>query len=221
MSSDTFVIDPSARMPGADIWFALPAGFMPVPLPGFAAVEEGPAGTERQERSLEALATMLTGPENTQRFLELLAPVRRLTQMLAYSGVIHCAVGAHRDDEGDGGLLLSLFTIGWQEASWAPRGVMAARAAAAMADASHVETLELPCGPASLVETCSSPQVGRTRQELLQVVAYVPFPDARKLAILTLSTTAVHRSDHYRNLLRETARMVTFENPLPMDHGEA
>ncbi|MEU3887435.1 hypothetical protein [Streptomyces sp. NPDC029041] len=221
MSSDTFVIDPSARMPDADIWFALPAGFIPVPLADFAAAEEVPAGAEDQEHSLGALATMLAGPENTPQFLELLAPVRRLGRVLAYSGVIHCSVGTHRDDEGDGSLLSSLFTLGCQETSWAPRGVMAARAAAAMADASHVETLELPCGPASLVEIRSSPQVGEMRHELLQIVTYVPFPDARKLAILTLSTTAVHRSDHYRNLLRESARMVTFENPLPMDHGEA
>ncbi|MFF0005936.1 hypothetical protein ACFYQT_21175 [Streptomyces tibetensis] len=221
MSSDTFVIDPSARMPDADIWFALPAGFMPVPLSDFAEVEEVPAGAAHQEHSLEALATTLTDSGNTQQISELLAPVRRLAHVLAYSCVIHCSVGTHRDDEGDGSLLLSLFTIGWQETSWAPRGVMAARAAAAMTDASHVETLELPCGPASLVEIRTSPHVGDARQELLQVVAYVPFPDARKLAILTLSTTAVHRADHYRNLLRESARLVTFENPLPMDHGEA
>ncbi|MEU7717842.1 hypothetical protein [Streptomyces tibetensis] len=221
MSSDTFVIDPSARMPGADIWFALPAGFVPVPSADVAGMEEVPAVAERQQHSLEALATMLTGPAGTQQCVELLAPVRRLAQVLAYSGVIHCSVGAHRDDEGDGSLLLSLFTVGWQETSWAPRGVTAARAAAAMPGAGHVETLELPCGPASLVEVRTSPQLGDTRQDLLQVVAYVPFPDARKLAILTLSTTAVHRSDQYRNLLRESARMVTFENPLPKDHGEA
>jgi hypothetical protein len=221
MSSDTFVIDPSAGMPDADIWFALPAGFVPVPLTELIGAEEVPSSAEGQRHSPEALAAMLTGPENSRQLLELLAPVRRLAHVLAYSGVIHCSVGLHRDDEGDGSLLLSLFTLGWRETSWAPRGVMAARAAAGMADASHVEALDLPCGPATLVEIRTSPQAADVSQELLQDVVYVPFPDARKLAILTLSTIAVHRSGHYRDLLRETARMVTFDNPLPMEHGEA
>ncbi|MDQ1016583.1 hypothetical protein [Streptomyces afghaniensis] len=221
MSSDTFVIDPSARMPDADIWFALPAGFVPVPLTDLVAAEEAPTSAEGQRYSLEALAAMWTGPEHSRQLPELLAPVRRLAHVLAYSGVIHCSVGMHRDDEGDGSLLLSLFTLGWRETSWAPRGVMAGRAAAGMADASHVEALDLPCGPATLVESRTSPQVADETQELLQVIVYVPFPDARKLAILTLSTVAVHRSGHYRDLLRETARMVTFDNPFPMDHGEA
>ncbi|MEU0191614.1 hypothetical protein ABZ250_17360 [Streptomyces afghaniensis] len=221
MSSDTFVIDPSATMPDADIWFALPAGFVPVPLTELAAAEEAPSSAEGQRHSPEALASMLTGSESSRQLQELLAPVRRLAHVLAYSGVIHCSVGLHRDDEGDGSLLPSLFTLGWRETSWAPRGVMAARAAAGMADASHVEALDLPCGPATLVEIRTSPQVADAPQALLQVVVYVPFPDARKLAILTLSTIAVHRSGLYRDLLRETARMVTFDNPLPMEHGEA
>lgn len=221
MTSDTFVIDPSARMPDADIWFALPVGFVPVPLTELVVADEVLTSPEGQRHRLEALATMLTGPESSGQLLDLLAPVQRLAHVLAYSGVIHCSMGMHRDDAGDGSLLLSMFTLGWRETAWAPRGVMAARAAAGTADASHVEALDLPCGPATLVEIRANPQVAGTPQELLQVVAYVPFPDAHKLAILTLSTTAVHCSDHYRDLLRETARLVTFENPLSMDHGEA
>jgi hypothetical protein len=221
MSSGKFVIDPSARMPDADIWFALPAGFVPVPLTELVAAGEVPTNAEGRRHSLEALATMLTGADSSRQLLELLTPVRRLAHVLAYSSVIHCSVGMHRDDEGDGRLLLSLFTLGWRETSWAPRGVMAGRAAAGTTGASHVEALGLPCGPATLVEIHTSPQIASAPQELLQVVVYVPFPDARKMAILTLATRAVRRSGHYRDLLRETARMVTFENPLPMDHGEA
>lgn len=221
MTSDTFVFDPSARMPDADIWFALPAGFVPVPLTELVVADEKPTRPEGQRHRLEVLATMLTGPESSLQILELLAPVRRLAHVLAYSGVIHCSVGMHRDDAGDGRLLLSMLTVGWRETSWAPRGVMAARAAAGAADASYVEALDLPCGPATLVEIRASPQVAGAPQELLQVVTYVPFPDSHKLVILTLSTTAVHCSDRYRDLLRETSRMVTFENPLSMDHGEA
>ncbi|MFD8223731.1 hypothetical protein ACFV16_06100 [Streptomyces massasporeus] len=220
MSSDSFVIDPSARILDADIWFALPAGFVPVPLTELVAAEEVRAGAEGRGHSHEALATMLNRPGNSEQLLGLLAPVRRLAQVLAYSGVIHCSVGMHRDDEGDGSLLLSLFTVGWRETVWAPRGVTAARAASATQDTSHMEALELPCGPASLVAIRTNPLGVDPAQELLQAVVYVPFPDARKLAILTLSTTAVHRSVHYRDLLRELARMVTFENPLLMDHGE-
>lgn len=46
------------------------------------------------------------------------------------------------------------------------------------------------------------------------MTVHIPYPEATKLAILSLSATATHRADHYRNLLREVARMVTFEDPL-------
>lgn len=194
MRSSVIVVDPSADRPDADIWFALPAGFVQVPL-----VELAEAGTEPGS--------------DRQQLMSWLTPIRRWIEVLAQSGVIHCSMGLHRDDQGKGVLLPSLFTLSWREIAWAPRHVTAARIALGMQDAAdHVETLDLPCGPAVLVETRTQ-VAADVPQELLQLTAHVPYPDATKLAVLTLATTAVHRADDYRNLLRETAGMVTFENP--------
>ncbi|MFE9613688.1 hypothetical protein [Streptomyces sp. NPDC006012] len=220
MSSDAFAIDPSAQMPDADIWFALPPGFMPFPVERILAGEGTSGGEEHVGGPSAERLAVPDGSPGREHLVPPLAPVRRLTYMLAWTRVIHCSVGMHRDDEGGDSLLLSLFTLAWRETAWAPRSVTAARSAAAVSDAVHREILDLPCGPGSLVETRVTPQVDGVTQELLQATAYVPYPDARRLAILTLSTTATHHSDHYRNLLRETARMVTFDNPLPTHDGD-
>jgi hypothetical protein len=54
----------------------------------------------------------------------------------------------------------------------------------------------------------------RLGERLLQVSAYVPYPDGERLAILNLATPAVEHADHYRALLREIAYLVSFDNPL-------
>ncbi|MET7380272.1 hypothetical protein ABZT08_15880 [Streptomyces sp. NPDC005526] len=221
MTADTFVIDPSARTPDADIWFALPAGFIPLPFKELLKSEEASDGTDIAPRRPQAVP-MLHALGDSPRALEFLLPVRRLFQVLAHNGVLHCSLGLHRDDVADGALLPSLFTLGWQEIAWAPRRVTVARIAAGTHDARHAEVLELSCGPASLVvTTLDAPAAGLPR-DLLQVAVQIPYPEATKLAVLTLSTPAVHRADHYCDLLRETARMVTFENPFPVNlQGEA
>jgi hypothetical protein len=43
---------------------------------------------------------------------------------------------------------------------------------------------------------------------------HLPHPDCKRLAVFTLSTTAVGRCDQYRAILRHIAALATFENPL-------
>ncbi|MFJ2832719.1 hypothetical protein ACIPC1_35075 [Streptomyces sp. NPDC087263] len=217
MSTAPYLIDDSARAEEADVWFALPPGFVALPLlelmkAGNGPEELGPGGT------LSSLLDVFPDPASRQRLLAEIAPVRRMAQMLLETGTIHCSLGLHADDEGDGGLLLSLFTLAWRVTDWAPRSVLAARAAAGADDAEHIETLDLPCGPASLVQSRMTGPLEAglaAHRQLLQVTAYVPCPDGRRIAILTLATTAVERARHYRSLLLDIARMVSFDNPLP------
>ncbi|MFJ8492363.1 hypothetical protein ACIRBZ_29035 [Streptomyces sp. NPDC094038] len=196
MSGAAYTIDDSARSDEADVWFALPSGFVPLPLRELAGAHE---------------AAQTEGPTG-------LGPVLRLAQLLLEADAVHCCLGLHADDEGDGGPLLSLFTLARRDTDWAPRSVLAGRAAAGAEGAEHIETLDLPCGPASLVQTRlkEPPELGLGAPSgLLQVTAYVPSPDGRRIAILSLATTAVDHAQHYRDLLRDIAATASFENPLP------
>jgi len=217
MSNLPYLIDESARSQDADIWFALPAGFVALPL--LELTQEGNS-TERARPgdALRPLMEAFPDLSSRQQFLTEIAPVRRMAQVLLEAGTIHCSLGLHADDEGDGGLLLALFTLSWRTTDWTPRSVLASRAAASTEDAEHIETLDLPCGPASLVQTrlTGPPEAGRAAgRQLLQVTGYVPCPDGERIAILKLATTAVERGPHYRILLRDIARTVSFDNPLP------
>ncbi|MFF5145929.1 hypothetical protein ACFY6U_40495 [Streptomyces sp. NPDC013157] len=198
MSTAAYMIDDSARREDADVWFALPPGFVPFPLDELAA---SPCDAAQAEGPLTGLG-----------------PVLRLARLLLEAGAVHCCLGLHADDEGDGGQLLSLFTLARRDTDWAPRSVLAGRAAAGAEGAEHIETLDLPCGPASLVQTRlkEPPELGLgAPRGLLQVTAYVPSLDGRRIAILSLATTAVDHAQHYRDLLRDVAATVSFENPLP------
>ncbi|SEE65072.1 hypothetical protein [Streptomyces sp. Ag109_O5-10] len=197
MSGAAYTIDDSARSEDADVWFALPSGFVPLPL---------------HELGEACDAAQTDGP------LVGLGPVLRLAQLLLEAGVMRCCLGLHTDDEGDGGLLLSLFTLARRDTGWAPRSVLAGRAAVGVESAEHIEMLDLPCGPASLVQTRLKvpPELGLGAPSgLLQVTAYVPCLDGRGIAMLSLATTAVDHARHYRGLLRDIAATVGFENPLP------
>jgi hypothetical protein len=212
MTATPFVTDASARLPGADIWFALPAGFSPLPTREF--MSSGNDGrTPDGEAVLSSLLAASGNSTERQRLAAMLAPVRRMMHVLVETGVIQCSVGLHTDDEGDGRLLLSLFTLAWRRLPWAPRSIMAARMAASAENAVHMELLELPCGPGSLVETHTVPPGSGLGERLLQVSAYVPYPDGERLAILNLATPAVERAEHYRALLREIAFLVSFDTP--------
>ncbi|MFF4400112.1 hypothetical protein [Streptomyces sp. NPDC001480] len=219
MNSEVIVIDSSARMQDADIWFALPAGFVPLPLNEIIRSGDTLEVAERTSPLLSFVEAPIS-VDRRRQLVSLLAPVQRMLHVLTHSGVVHCSMGLHRDDESDGALLPSLFTLSWTGTAWAPRSVTAARIAAGVLGSRYVEVLDLPCGPASLVETLVTAQVAETPQKLLQLAVHVPYPDAAKLAVLTLSTPAVHRADHYRDLLREVARIVTFKNPLLVGQDE-
>ncbi|MGW3128123.1 hypothetical protein [Streptomyces sp. NPDC001123] len=198
MSGAAYMIDDSARSEDADVWFALPPGFVPLPLSELAAAARDAAKTEGSPAGL--------------------APVLRLAQLLLEAGAAHCCLGLHADDEGSGGPLLSLFTLARRDADWAPRSVLAGRAAAGADGAEHIEILDLPCGPASLVQTRlkEPPELGLGAPSgLLQVTAYVPCLDGRRIATLSLATTAVEHAQHYRDLLRDIVSTVSFEDPLP------
>ncbi|MER5791062.1 hypothetical protein [Streptomyces sp. NPDC001980] len=198
MNGAPCVIDASARNVDVDIWFALPPGFVPFPLQDLTSAGREPA---------EA-AELLAGH----------GPVLRLAQLLLEAGTVHCCLGLHADDEGGGSPLLSLFTLARRATDWAPRSVLAARAAAGAENAEHIEMLDLPCGSAALVQTRTTvpPEVNRGAPcELLQVTVYVPCPDGRRVAIVSLATASVTRARHYRALLKDVASTVSFENPLP------
>ncbi|KAF3467263.1 hypothetical protein [Streptomyces sp. Tu 3180] len=145
---------------------------------------------------------------------------------LREAGTVHCSVGLHRDDVGDvavvggGGPLFSLFTISWRDTGVAPRGVTAARAVTSAGGHARIEFAELPCGPATFAETVSvpAPGSGLPQRPLLRLHAYLPHPDCRRLAVLTLATTAPERGDEYRAILRLIAGSVGFESP-PGDAG--
>ncbi|MEU6078982.1 hypothetical protein [Streptomyces sp. NPDC047108] len=155
-----------------------------------------------------------------QQFTAQLAAARQLMLALAEVGTVHCSLGLHRndvddtDDEG-GRPLFSLFTLSWRDTSWAPRHITAARAAT-VENHTHVEYFDLPCGPASISETVRTAAAGSgfPQEPLLQVFAHLPHPDGKRLAVLTLSTSAVRHREQYRSILRQIAELVSFENPL-------
>jgi hypothetical protein len=218
MNAVPFLVDESALGQDAEVWFALPPGFVPLPLQELSEAGHSSAQAGRQGGALEPLLRALPDGTARQTLLSGLGPVFRMSQLLLNTGGAHCCVGLHSDDEGDGGLLLSLFTLASRATDWAPRGVLAARAALSVKDPERIETLDLPCGPVSLVQTSLTAPMeagNATEYRLLQNTAYVPSPDGRRLAILTLATTAVGRTSYYRALLRDIVGTVSFDNPLP------
>jgi len=214
MNQAPYVIDASARSRDADIWFALPAGFVALPLVELASTASSPKKSGPGE-VLRPLLDAIPDVETRQRLLTDFAPLQRMAQASVASGSIHCSLGLHSDDQGDGRLLLSVFNLAWRKTAWAPRSVTAARAAVG-SEADQVEALDLPCGPASIVaKRLTLPlEAPLGQQELLQIAAYVPCPDGVRIAILTLATTAVERAEQYRTVLRDIACTVSFDNPL-------
>jgi hypothetical protein len=138
-------------------------------------------------------------------------------------GTAHCSVGLHRDDvgglaSGSAQPLLSLFTISWRETNVAPRSVTAARAVTSARGHARIAFHELPCGPAALSEaTLRCADGSGLPQQPLQIHAHLPHPDCKRLAVLTLSTTATARRAEYRAILRQVVETVSFVNPLGSD----
>ncbi|MEU6283911.1 hypothetical protein [Streptomyces sp. NPDC047028] len=223
MTSPLYMIDESALSEDADVWFVLPPGFVPLPLRELAIAEQNPAMAGRLGDALRPLFEASADAAARQRLLTAFGPVLRMAQVLLSVDTVHCCVGLHVDDVGDGDLLLSMFTLTWKATNWAPRRVLVARALAGAQGTEYRERLDLPCGPAAFVQSrlTGPPEVGPVAgRQLLQVTAHVPCTEGRRIAILTLATTATERAQEYRCLLRDIARSVSFENPFADPRNE-
>lgn len=225
MSTSTIILHESFKDPGAELWFVEPSGFTAMPLD---VLLPEPGSTVADELRSAAASFLQTAPDETtrQQFIASFASTQQLLSVFREMGTVHCSIGLHSDDvektgsaSADGRPLFSFFTISWHETAVAPRGVTAARAVTAADGHSRVEFLELACGPAAFSEWTFHPSAGSDLlpQPLLQLRGFLPHPDCTRLAVLTLSTTAISRRDEYRAILQQIADSVCFENPL--EHG--
>src|SRR4051812_45754282 len=107
-------VHPSASEPGEGIWFATPAGFLALPV---AALAQLPGSTEPDPLAEAMAPVLLSAPDEAsrQRLIGTLAFVQRMLHSVHSEGTVHCSLGLHRDDTGDGEgtLLVSLFTVTW------------------------------------------------------------------------------------------------------------
>lgn len=209
----TYVLSESVTAPDREAWFALPAGFTTLPLDALTA-SSGSADASRLREVVDGILDGAPDGVVRQRLIGQLAGAQRMMLALREEGVVHCSLGLHRDDDGDGRVLTSFFTFRWQDISRAPRHLTAARAVAAGHE--HVEVLDLPCGPAALGEVARTvaPDLGIPVERLLQIHAYLPHPDGSRLVVLSLTTPAPGRRTHYRAMLRDVAAHVSFDDPL-------
>lgn len=208
------VIDDSARDPGAKIWYALPAGFLGVPLDAL-----DPAAGSEQEAHLEQVLGLVLGvvPEDRRdQYADALRDVRFTAGRMRGEGVIGCSLGMHHAD--DGSSASSVFTVALRDIEWAPARITAVRAVSLRESTSNAEVLTLPGGrPASICDTAVTvPAVGgMPAQDLYQCNLYVPAPSGTQLGVLTLSTTAVGSRAHYRAMMEGIAYTVSFDDPMP------
>jgi len=217
MTDDTdeyeYAIDQSAMERDCDLWFALPPGYVEVPFQGLFADPDSPEGA----RVVEAVNSLLELVPQEQRagFLDQLAQARGLSGEMRREGVVSFSIGAHEAD--DGAMLESFVTLARREIPWTPPKLAAVQAATARKRALPVAVAELPCGPGAFTEAVVElpAEADAQGRSLYEVTAYLPFPDGRNLAILTLTTTAVDAREHYRDIHRGMAGMVSFDNPLP------
>lgn len=130
-------------------------------------------------------------------------------------GVVSFATGAHEGD--DGTMLESVVMLARREIPWTPPKPATAQAATARRNALPVSVADLPCGPGACTESLVElpAQADARPRSLYEATAYLPFPDGRDLAVLTLTTTAVDAHEHHRDVRRARAEMVSFDSPLP------
>ncbi|MFG2438950.1 hypothetical protein [Streptomyces sp. NPDC048508] len=224
-TAPTFTVADSAEDPEAEIWFAEPAGFTAVPLTALLPSPDSPSAEELRS----ALAPVLrAAPDEMarQQFITQLAQGQELLRGLSEAGIVHCSIGLHRDDvdeasPGGSTPLLSFLTVSWVPTAVSPRAVTAARAVGGPLGRTRVECAELPCGPATFSETLRTPRAGCRLPQvpLIQFHAHLPHPDCKRLAVCTLSTTAVARHEQYRAILRQVAATVCFDSPLEVAAG--
>lgn len=222
-----FTVADSAKDPQADIWFAEPAAFTPLPLDILLAAPDSPAADELR-RAFAPFLEAAPDEATRQRFVAQVAEGQQLLATLREIGTVHCSIGLHRDDIDDSGSggkgqpLFSFLTLSWRDTALASRAATAARAVASAEDHTHIEYLELPCGPAMFSETVRTPSAdsGLPVQALLQVHAYLPHPDCKRLVVLTLSATAAAHREQYRAILHQIAETVSFDDPLAQAEDE-
>ncbi|WP_399942372.1 hypothetical protein ACGH52_24545 [Streptomyces sp. BBFR25] len=216
MTTPRILVHESVTDAQAELWFAEPVGFMPMPLNSLLA-EPGSSDAEAMREAVAPLLEAAPSELARQRFIAQVALGQRMLGALCGYGTVHCSVGLHRDDiDPTGGHVLSLFTISWRDTNVAPRGVTAARTATSAAGHTHIAFEELPCGPAVLSETTLryTAETGLPSLPLLQIHAHLPHPDCKRLAVFTVSAVAVSRREEYRALLRGIVETVRFEDPL-------
>ncbi|WP_134654521.1 hypothetical protein [Streptomyces sp. H23] len=206
----------SLEDPCAELWFIERPGFTALPLQTLLAEPDTP-DADRLHATAAPLLASAPNEMSRQQFIAFLAAGQRMLGALREHGTVHCSIGLHRDDTGcSAEPLLSLFTITWQDTATAPRAVTAARAVTGPGGHSRVEYLEQPCGPVTLSETIRRPPMDGPLPQfpLLQIQAHLPHPDCKRLAVLTISTTAVARREEYRAVLSRITETVRFEDPL-------
>ncbi|WP_189039872.1 hypothetical protein [Streptomyces daqingensis] len=208
------VIDDSARDTTSKIWYALPSGFMAVPLERLS-----PSTGSEPEQQLEKVETLVLDAapaEVREHYLGALRDVRAMAEYMQREEIIDCCMGMHLAD--DGSSAASVFTVTLQQIDWSPPKVTVLRAVASRESAANIGLLTLPGdNPASVADTLvrefSVP--GQRPQDLYQCTVYVPDPSGLQLAILTLSTTAVSVRPHYRQMMEGVAYTVSFVDPMP------
>ncbi|CAL9403750.1 hypothetical protein SUDANB6_01510 [Streptomyces sp. enrichment culture] len=213
-----YVIDDSALERGCDLWFAIPPGFSEVSLGDLLS----PPDSEKGQRVVEAVNAILTlvPTESRDDFLTQLASARELAMLMVKEGVVHLSIGTHQAD--DGRVLESFLTITQKEVPFSPLKLAAVQAATKRRNAAPVAVADLSCGPAAFVEAeVELPAAVDPQQRwMYEITAYLPYPGGRKLAVLTLTTTAVEAREHYRDIHRAIAETVSFDNPLPEEIKE-
>ncbi|MET9293231.1 hypothetical protein [Streptomyces sp. NPDC003077] len=200
-----YVVDDSAVDNDCAIWFALPAGFFEIPL-------QAPADDpEAEGASKDAIRAFLELVPQEQRMAVLadLEDAWTTSQLLRQSSIAHFAMGVHQAD--DGSVMRCVFTIAWQGIPWTPAKLSAAKAAMSLPNTQRAELVELPCGPAAITQSRTQWE----EQDVFQTTGYLPHPDGKRIAVLTLSTTATAGHEQYRDILLGITHMVSFDNPLP------
>lgn len=208
-----YAVEESALRSDCDLWFAVPPGFTEMK---FASLFSDPGSPEagRARAAIDALLDLV--PE--ERLADLLTRLREAQAtvgLMIREGLIHLSLGAHESD--DGRVLESVLTINRKEMPYSPRNLMAVRAANARESALPVAVSHLPCGPAAFTEAVMDlpAEADMLHRSLYQVTAYLPYPDGRRLAVLTLTSTAVEAREFFRDVHRAIAESVSFDNPLP------
>ncbi|MHB9757759.1 hypothetical protein ACYBSK_25570 [Streptomyces sp. BYX5S] len=208
-----YEIQQSALRQDCDVWFATPPGFVEIPIAALFA-EPGSPEAARTVEAVNALLALV--PEDKRAdFLTQLGEARTLSGLMLEEGVVHVAIGAHEGDDGE--MISSVLTITSKETPFSPPKLAAVRAATKRESAVPVAVVDLPCGPGAFTETVVEvpAEVAPGRPSLYEVTAYLPYPGGQGIVVLTLTTTAVEAREHYRDIHRGIAHMVSFDNPLP------